>query len=518
MSRAERQLEPGRSSRDRFGYELRKWRKARGLSQDRLGAVVHVSGDLVQRIELGERRPSRDFAQRCDQVLSAAGALNRLWEDVERDRGLRRTAGLDTDSVTDNPAVGTGKQADTGTELVKSDRLAAPTVTLAGAGLPVAMGTEITADSLPDSNGDEMIIIPCQTAEGRIILVSVPRRAFLIGGIGATVAGLTAASAPLRPGTAALAAKLRSVTDDPFERFYQMRRVLRDADNLFGPERVMPLAHEQIMILRQLNKDTRGEDRQKLLQVQAQFADLYAWLNQDTGNHREAQYWLDRALDWSQMTEHSESVAFILARKSQVAGELNDATDAVDVAEMAIRHAQARHWRSATVAATYAAHGYALQGDKSACQRGYDRAYELLTKVEPDPDTSYGLFLNAAYVDVQRAHSLAVLGENASAAEAFGQAIDSLPNGYHRDRGIYLVRKAIAHAGADEPEQAAETGMHALVIGAETNSARIINGLARLNRTLSPWNTVPRVAEFRRALTEVRFTERAGSPPKEENE
>lgn len=448
MSRAERQLEPGRSSLDRFGYELRKCRKTRGLSQDRLGALVHVSGDLVQRVEIGDRRPSRDFAQRCNQVLKADGALIRLWEDVERDAGRKHAAQPDTDSVTDKPAVGIDRDADTGTERVKSDMLAVPAVTLAGAGAPVAMGTEITADSLPDGNGDDLVVIPCQTAEGRIILVSVPRRAFLIGGLGATVAGIAAASAPLNTGAAILAAKLRAGTDDPFERFYQMRRVLRDADNLFGPERVMPLVNEQIMILRQLSKDTRGNDRQRLLQVQAQFADLYAWLNQDTGNHREAQYWLDRALDWSQMTEHSESVAFILARKSQVAGELNDATDAVDVAEMAIRHAQARHWRAATIAATYAAHGYALQGDKPGSQRGYDRAYELLTKVEPDPDTSYGLFLNAAYVDVQRAHSLAVLGENAPAAEAFGKAIDSLPNGYHRDRGIYLVRKALAHGGA----------------------------------------------------------------------
>jgi hypothetical protein len=104
----------------------------------------------------------------------------------------------------------------------------------------------------------------------------------------------------------------------------------------------------------------------------------------------------------------------------------------------------------------------------------------------------------------------------ANAGKAFGQAIDSLPKGYHRDRGIYLVRKA-AHAGAGEPEQGAETGMQALVIGAETNSARIINGLARLNRTLSRRNTVPRVVEFRHALTDVRFTERTGRPSKEEN-
>jgi len=445
VSRAERELDPDRSALDRFGYELRKWRKARGLSQDRLGALVHVSGDLVYRIELGDRRPSRDFAKRCDQVLKTNDTFVRLLDEIEAEAAKAHAIGPDTDKLTDNRNVGNDKPDYTDTEPLRSDRLVLPTVTLGGAGVPVAMGTEITADSLPDGgNGEDLIVIPCQTAEGRIILVSVPRRAFLIGGIGATIAGVAAVSSPASPGASILAANLRSVSGDPFERFYQMRRVLRDADNLFGPERVMPLVHEQITLIRQLANGTRGIDRQRLLEVQAQFADLYAWLNQDTGNHREAQYWLDRALDWSQMTDHSEAVAFILARKSQVAGELNDATDAVDVAEIAIRRAQSRHWRAATIAATYEAHGYALQGDEYSSQREYDRAYELLTKVEPDPNTSYGMFLNAAYIDVQRAHSLAVLGDNAPAAEAFGKAIDSLPNGYHRDRGIYFVRKALA--------------------------------------------------------------------------
>jgi transcriptional regulator with XRE-family HTH domain/tetratricopeptide (TPR) repeat protein len=519
VSRAERELNPGRSARDRFGYELRKWRKARGLSQDRLGALVHVSGDLVYRVELSDRRPSRDFAMRCDQALEANDTFVRLWKQIEEEEAKLRTAGPDTDKLTDNHSVGNDKSADIGTARLRSDRLVPATVDLGGVGAPLAMGAELTADNLPDEgNGDDLIVIPCQTADGRIILVSVPRRAFLAGGIGAAAAGLAAASSRAIPGASIFAAELPAVTDDPFRRFYQMRRVLRDADNLFGPERVMPLVHEQIILIRQLSNGARGVDRQRLLRVQAQFADLYAWLQQDTGNHREAQYWLDRALDWSQMSDHSEAVAFILARKSQVAGELNDATDAIDVAEVAIRRAQSGHWRAATIAATYAAHGYALQGDKPSSQREYERAYELLRKVEPDPDTSYGLFLNSAYIDVQRAHSLAVLGDNALAAEAFGEAIGSLPDGYHRDRGIYLVRKALAHAGAEEQEQAATTGLQALVIGTETNSMRIINGLARLNRTLSRWNTVPRVVEFRHALVDARLTERVRFPMKEEGE
>lgn len=321
----------------------------------------------------------------------------------------------------------------------------------------------------------------------------VERRRFLAVS-GATAAGIISAGSIKTP-------ELRPVSEDSFEFLYKKRDVLRDADNFFGPERVIPLVGEQITSIRKLGNSARGNDRRRLLDVQAQFADLYAWLHQDSGNASEARYWLDRALDWSQMASNPEAVTFILARKSQVAGELNDATDAVGMAEVAMQYAQSRYWRAATVAATYAAHGYALQGDKTSFQREYDHAYEMLQKVEPDPNASYGLFLNTAYIDVQRASSLAALGEHALAAQAFGKSIDALPDGYHRDRGIYLIRKALAHAGAKEPDQAVTTGLQALSIGTETNSARIINGLAQLNTVLSQWNTLPRVSEFRRELS-----------------
>jgi transcriptional regulator with XRE-family HTH domain len=108
MSRPERELRPGRSVLDRFGYELRTWRKARGLSQDRLGSLVHVSGDLIYRIELGQRRPSRDLAHRCDQVLNTGEALQRRWDEMAAEPQQARGPLLGTDS----PAVGTDNMHD----------------------------------------------------------------------------------------------------------------------------------------------------------------------------------------------------------------------------------------------------------------------------------------------------------------------------------------------------------------------------------------------------------------------
>lgn len=83
MSRPERALHPDQSALHRFGYELRRWRKLRGLSQSRLGEHAHVSGALIQRIEVGERSPSHDLARRCDAALDADGAILDAWAGIE---------------------------------------------------------------------------------------------------------------------------------------------------------------------------------------------------------------------------------------------------------------------------------------------------------------------------------------------------------------------------------------------------------------------------------------------------
>jgi transcriptional regulator with XRE-family HTH domain len=70
-----RELDPGAGPLNFFGAELRRARAAAGLSQDQLGQRLGYSGALVGKVEMGERAPSADFAQRCDQALPETGGL-----------------------------------------------------------------------------------------------------------------------------------------------------------------------------------------------------------------------------------------------------------------------------------------------------------------------------------------------------------------------------------------------------------------------------------------------------------
>lgn len=78
MPQQPRQLDPEASPLALFGAELRAQRVRQGLSQARLGRLVHVSGDLLGKIEKAERQPQRDLVDRLDQVLQTAGRLEGL--------------------------------------------------------------------------------------------------------------------------------------------------------------------------------------------------------------------------------------------------------------------------------------------------------------------------------------------------------------------------------------------------------------------------------------------------------
>jgi transcriptional regulator with XRE-family HTH domain len=80
-----RELDPGASPLAFFGAELRRARTAARLSQDQLGQHIGYSAALVGKVETGERAPTQDFANRCDQALPTADSLfSRIYLLIQR--------------------------------------------------------------------------------------------------------------------------------------------------------------------------------------------------------------------------------------------------------------------------------------------------------------------------------------------------------------------------------------------------------------------------------------------------
>jgi transcriptional regulator with XRE-family HTH domain len=74
---------------DFFASELHRARSAAGLSQEALGRRIGFSGEMVGKIENGDRRPSDKFAEGCDLVFpDLGGVFTRLLDKAVRSRGV----------------------------------------------------------------------------------------------------------------------------------------------------------------------------------------------------------------------------------------------------------------------------------------------------------------------------------------------------------------------------------------------------------------------------------------------
>jgi transcriptional regulator with XRE-family HTH domain len=83
------QFDPAAKPLAVFGAELRECRRRANVTQDRLAEITRFSRSLLGFVERGQRTPSRNLAQRCDDALEAGGDLVRLWTQLTRDASPR---------------------------------------------------------------------------------------------------------------------------------------------------------------------------------------------------------------------------------------------------------------------------------------------------------------------------------------------------------------------------------------------------------------------------------------------
>ncbi|MFF4227447.1 helix-turn-helix domain-containing protein [Streptomyces abikoensis] len=459
-------LTPEASPLDRFGYHVRDLRERRGYSLRRLAEVTFFSTSKLWKWENARRAPKyRSEVEVLDRVLDGQGLLIELWERIGTDDSRQNHVSVSGLHVSESSL-----------------------------GLATALSGQATSD-------DEGIFVPARLRDGTVVFVALGRRALLRGGVGIGAAAAISTATPavadtgVVPGLVRRARSAAAYGGTPVEHLRRTRRLLIDSDNLLGPGQAIKATREYIEVIKELRREATGTDRQALMELQTQYAEFASWLHQDLGDFNQAEYWLDRALQWSYSVGDGDLTSYVMARKAQLAGETRDLVDVVDLAEAAQRLARPRS-RLAAVARTYESYGHALRGEAADSERAIEDVRNSLDRIAGDA-SPWGVWLNEQYVEVHRAQGLEALGKHDQAAEIFMAAIKTLPDGYHRDRGVYLARAAVAHAGARAPEQAAVVGLQALTVAEDTGSGRIIQELARLDKALLSWQRLPEVNEFR---------------------
>ncbi|MEU9999376.1 helix-turn-helix transcriptional regulator [Streptomyces sp. NPDC050848] len=465
MGQQPSELTPDAGPWHRWGYELRQFREARGLSQLALAREALIDRSHLGRFERAERPVPRHAAVALDQGVDAAGALVRLWDWAEGESPQTTSAPVSR-AVT--RAHGANAQSH-GASIRET----------------LAFGAPWQAGSVDD----ETVVVPARI-HGRILFVPVPRRVVLASGL----AGLAATALPAS--TAAAATEFAEM-GSPVEHFARLRRMMIQTDNLIGPRHVLPALEQHLVALAARRRAARGADAADLLALETRYEELAGWFAQDIGDERAAYGHTAKALDASHITGDTDLTAYILARKAQLAVDTGQPADGLGFAAAARRTARPGS-RLEVIAVLHEAHAHAILGEGTEAHRAYETALALLGRA--DADGVWGSWLDEAYISTARARSLAALGEYESAAVGFDSAIAELPAMYRRDRGVYLARAARAHAGTGNVTLAARIGTQAVWIAAETGSGRIVSQLGRLDQALAPAAREEGVAEFRAAL------------------
>ncbi|MFI8974194.1 helix-turn-helix domain-containing protein [Nocardia asteroides] len=260
-------------------------------------------------------------------------------------------------------------------------------------------------------------------------------------------------------------------------------------DMLAGPHDLLDLVEKQLSAIDSaMNTDARG--RKKLLYVSARFAEFLGWLHQDAGNLHVAMKWSDVALNRADECGDPQLRAYVLMRKSNIAGDTGDTAASVNHVEEALANATALTPRQRSVLLRQKGHAYATlttttsgRGDHRACVDALTEAAELAAEVCADVN-DLAQYCSPGYVAMEAAHCWVQLGRPEKALTTLEAGLSDWAPGSNRDLGMGFARLATAYAGLSQPDEALDVARHALTIHAATGSYRTIQQLQRVGIAL----------------------------------
>jgi hypothetical protein len=242
----------------------------------------------------------------------------------------------------------------------------------------------------------------------------------------------------------------------------------------------------------------------ELLSAGARAAEFAAWLYQDAGVPVRSEHWLNTAMEWAQIADDTAMQGYVLLKKSQNAWRKRDAVRMLALA----RVVQETRWRVPAwvraEAAQQEARGYAMLGAPFAeVVRKLHEAERVLDAADKESAGTTECGRLSAHYDggllrLQGAICYAESGRADLALDVYREVLrpSSLSR---RDYGYFLSLRSAALVSANEPDEAAVSGLEALTVAVQTNSVRTLRELLRSRQRLTRWGKRPAVAEFSEA-------------------
>ncbi len=270
------------------------------------------------------------------------------------------------------------------------------------------------------------------------------------------------------------------------------------ADRLAGSSSLLPVVTQQERFIDNLEQTGSAAVRSELRAVHARFAEFLAWLHQDSANLSAAAEWAARAATLARETGDDRLLSYIRLRQSSVAADAGDAHEALDLARVALHDPGDLTHRHHAMAQCQFARGFARLGDAGNCRRALDQATRHAAR--PGEVADLARHCTPDYVAMEAAHCLIDIGRPEQAIDTLEPRLPGWRPENRRDFGRSLAVLAIALAATGEPDRAVEVARHALVVVAETHSARTEIQLYRLVRQLHATGAHDHAAELRITL------------------
>lgn len=438
-------LTPERSTRDKLGAEMRRFRREAGLSLADLAVKVNCHPGHLGRIERAERYPSSTMIEGCDAALDADGELIRLWQQAEAEGAEEET---DEDRVVAPAAVVPPPRprslaVDEGTDYPAS-------VTRAVSVLEsLALGDKADSPALVAAGWDP---------------VPVPKviTGYMYGGSAWSEAVSEASLSPAQVPPAAAAQTIRDTV-----------RTLMALDFRHGGGHVRTMLltyarHDIVPLLRQYHPDPVRRD---LFSAAAEVAQLLAWSAYDSGRHGIAQRYFTQAL---RLTDEGGDRALggrLLANMSHQANYLGDYGLAVQLARSAQDAGRGR--ATPTVQAmcmAMEARALASLGDSRGCAQALHRAEAEFARRVPGADPEWIAYFDEAELAGEGAHCARDLGHPREITEFAARALD--PSTPPRTRAFINMVIAAGSLKAGQLDEALALAASAVEVAGPLQSAR----------------------------------------------
>jgi hypothetical protein len=241
--------------------------------------------------------------------------------------------------------------------------------------------------------------------------------------------------------------------------------------------------------------DILGE---RLFEAAASLTEIAGWMAHDGGQDQHAQRHFSQSYRLAKAADHPALLANICASMSHLAGQMNQATDAVRIAQVGLTHAERGPARKRLSARLYAmsARGFAMRGDAEASRQALMDAERVLEHLHEDAPAEWISQFDEASLAGEAALCFDALGDRRQAERQARRVLELRVGDRVRSRAFGQLTLAEVLAGGGEIDEAAALGREICAAAGSLTSKRVRNRLGDLQVTLRPHHSVPAVQLF----------------------